>query len=85
MLIYRYQKGKKDGWGIRAYEDNGLDIDNDTHDVSSYTRSRNGKVEHVRAQDRRNPDDIINNNLVYKGEHPYNGTNPIRNASRHDK
>lgn len=56
-----------------------LDIDNNTHDVSEYMRFRNGKWEHVNACKRRNPDDIINNNLSYKGDRPYNGHNPIRN------
>ena len=59
-----------------------LDIDNDTHEVSAHARFRNGKWEYVRAHKRRNPDDIINNNLSYKGNEPYDGTNPIRNQRR---
>ena len=43
---------------------------------------KNGKWEYVRAHKRRNPDDIINNNLSYKGNEPYDGTNPIRNQRR---
>lgn len=64
----------EDGWG--------LDIDNNTHNVSSYSRFRNGKWENVKEYTRRNPDDIINNNLSYRGDNPYDGTNPIRNGRK---
>lgn len=57
----------------------GLDIDNNTHTVSGYKRFRSGKWEDVRGYQRRNPDDIINNNLSYRGNNPYNGSNPIPN------
>lgn len=60
----------------------GLDIDNNTHNVSSYSRFRNGKWENVKEYTRRNPDDIINNNLSYRGDNPYDGTNPIRNGRK---
>ena len=61
----------EDGWA--------LDIDNETHEVSAYRRFRNGKWEDVSASTRRNPDDIINNNLSYRGNNRYNGRNPVRN------
>ena len=40
----------------------GTDIDNNIHNISSYSRFRNGRWENVKEYTRRNPDDIINNN-----------------------
>lgn len=73
FVLYKIET-LEDGWS--------LDIDNETHQVSAHRRFRNGKWEEVSASTRRNPDDIVNNNLSYRGNNPYNGSNPIRN-NRH--
>lgn len=77
----------EDGWftnNTDSVEDNNLDVDYQTHDVEGYERFRNGQWETVRPHERRNPDDIVNNNLSHQGE-PYDGTNPMLNQSGREK
>lgn len=81
LIVFVFCVGEtlEGGWEIGGMHQDGLDIDNGTHHVSSYKRIRNGKVEIVRSSVRRNPDDIINNNFSYRGNQPYDGTTPIPN------
>ena len=81
LIVFVFCVGEtlEGGWEIGGMHQDGLDIDNGTHHVSSYKRIRNGKVEIVRSSVRHNPDDIINNNFSYRGNQPYDGTNPIPN------
>ena len=83
LFVFCIGESLEGGWEIGDMTDDALDIDNGTHHVSSYTRIRNGKIETVRSSIRRNPDDIINNNFSYRGDSPYDGTNPIPNNHVH--